>query len=129
MCLLAGLMHAAPLCSASLALASSHPHVLLSLQPELPFSGAAGWGSCLLQGSARQFFMELLLVFPVVWNGVSAGTGITQSPGQVVHPHTYTHSALMGESLLAGLGMAGTTSAFGPQPECKDVKMDWQELV
>lgn len=51
-------VHAAPLCTASLALASSHPHphALLSLQPELPFSGAAGWGSYLLKGSARQFY-------------------------------------------------------------------------
>lgn len=51
-------VHAASLCTASLALASSHPrpHALLSLQPELPFSGAAGWGSCSLKESARQFY-------------------------------------------------------------------------
>lgn len=75
--------------------------------------------------------MELLLVFPLIWNGIAAGTGIMQSPGQELHPHTHTHthSAVLGESLLAGLGVAATTSAFGPQPECRDVRMDWQGLV
>lgn len=117
-------VRAAPLYSASLVLAPSHPHphALLSLQPELPFSGAAGWGSCLLKGSARQFYGASSVFSPHLEREKRRALARSSI-------HTHTHSAVMGESLLAGLGMAGTTSAFGPQPECRDVRMDWQEVL
>lgn len=87
----------------------------------------SGWlGLLFAEGKCQTVLWSFFWFFP------SSGTVFQleqERSGALARSSIHTHSAVMGESLLAGLGMAGTTSAFGPQPECKDVKMDWQELV
>lgn len=87
----------------------------------------SGWlGLLFAEGKCQTVLWSFFCFFP------SSGTVFRleqEKRGALASSSIHTHSAVMGESLLAGLGMAGTTSAFGPQPERGDVKVGWQVLV
>lgn len=93
----------------------------------LSFHSLSGWlGLLFAEGKCQTVLWSFFCFFP------SSGTVFRleqEKRGALASSSIHTHSAVMGESLLAGLGMAGTTSAFGPQPERRDVKMGWQVLV
>lgn len=107
-------MCASSLCAASLALASSPPPTAFCLC--IPSFHSLGWlGLLFAEGERQAALWSLFWFFPS-----SPGTAFQLEQEKLeamARGSHHTQSAVVEESLLAGLGMAGTTSAFGPQPE------------